>query len=420
MPSLRTRHNQPLQFKEDSDSDDLSSPPSDAESEPENDYKDAKTPRNKRNGKTKPAPQKKHQDSKPTMTTKEETEEDIYALPLGTSDEEEGSDAGQSDGLEDFTPRTRRIRGPGQTLKEKLAGKDDMKKDLKSPSSSLKRTSQDMLGGDDTSEQIFGVWSQRSGKRQSQGYGSKFRKTPSSSMLDSQPPSSAPPPKSSATSVEEKGEDSGNEEVDKGPVFQVPREIDPHAVFDGELPEIADSEDDGDSPLSSAVSYDSSDMPIDNKGDAKDREFNPLDYVCPLCKEPVDRGQLLVFQAQPRQRFRDQRKFCESHKQGSAEREWEDKGYPKINWDKFEQRIEAHYPDLERLMVPYKESYYRNVLNEAIKHKKAKNFRPTLDGDWLETVSCGYYGTRGSEFMYVLDLLLAPCYHELTVPGYKQ
>jgi hypothetical protein len=78
------------------------------------------------------------------------------------------------------------------------------------------------------------------------------------------------------------------------------------------------------------------------------------------------------------------------------EKEWEEKGYPTIDWEKFDERIEAHFDELEKLMVPESSSYYRNVLDTTMKSGQAKNFRLTLAGDALETISCGYYGTRGS------------------------
>ncbi|KAL4810770.1 RTC4-like domain-containing protein [Aspergillus unguis] len=417
MPSLRARQSSPLHFKEDSSSDSLSPPPSDLSGEEspfesENDLQ--KTPRNKNNNKRKTkqssASGKKRRDVKPAKAKKVETEEDIYALPLGTSDEEEDNDdeedkEGQSDGLEDFTPKVRRNRESGLTLEEKLASKEeDEEKNEKSrsetetPRSNRKRKPQDMLGSDDTKDQMFSMWSQRSGKRQSQGYGSKFRKTPTSSFVDSHPPSSVPQPKSSATSVEPK--ETSEDEDHKGAVFRAPREIDADALLSD--PEIAKSEDDDDSPLSSAISDDLLDIALENEGDTKEVKkdhYNPQDYLCPMCNEPVEPGLLLMFREQPRQRFREQQKFCKSHKQDYAEKEWQDKGYPKIDWDKFKQRLEGHLKDLEKLMIPHISSFYRNVLDTAIANDKGRTFKLSLNGDLLETISCGYYGTRGSEVM---------------------
>ncbi|KAL4922742.1 RTC4-like domain-containing protein [Aspergillus aurantiobrunneus] len=335
-------------------------------------------------------------------TPKEESEEeDVNAPPRGTSDEESSSDDEQSDGLES-TPRRPRQAEP--TLEEKLAQNNETKKGLRSPpSSTRKRKTKEMLGSDDFDGGIFSDIIGASQRRSSQprySYSSKFRKTPSSSIADSLPPSSASLPKSSSTSVSRQvdspGEnvDSLEEKEDGKHEFKVPRD------FDTELPPLSppnytipDSDDD--SPLSSAVSYDSSDVPMKEEGDVKDNS-EPAEYLCPMCKEPVEPEPLIKFRAQPRQRIRDQYVFCESHKKSSVEQEWKDKGYPTIDWDTFEERIKGHFNDLEKFMVPESSSYYRNVLDSTLKSGKAKNFRLTLSGDALETISCGYYGTRGS------------------------
>lgn len=328
-----------------------------------------------------------------------EEEEDVNAPPRGTSDEEGFSDSEdeQSDGLEMPTPRKSRTSRNGQTektLEQKLAENNDGRGfTTKSPGSSRKRKAAGMLGSDDMAAQDpFDTWSSQRSKRPSLGYGSRFRKTPSSSMAESHAPSSAPPPKSSVTSFSTQAdspEEEEKEEEDSG--FRVPRnpEIEP-PPSSLEIPE----SDDEMSDLSSAKSYNSDGFPISDEDDSKNAE--PVEYLCPMCKEPVEPELLIKFRAQPRQRIRDQYVFCESHKKPAMEKEWEEKGYPTIDWEKFDERIEAHFDELEKLMVPESSSYYRNVLDTTMKSGQAKNFRLTLAGDALETISCGYYGTRGS------------------------
>lgn len=356
---------------------------------------DWETPRKKRKTNSVSASAKNEQKLE---SMKEEPEEDIYALPIGTSDEEEFSDDMLSDGLE--TPRTRRTEGNGRmlTLEEKLRQKTDEEKGIeRSPSSSHKRSANKMLGSSDMKEEIFDMWSQPSAKkRRSVTFGR--RKTLDSSMTESHPPSSAPPPKSSVTSVEQDTESSDDEYKGKQrKEFKVPLDFDPDNLPSPSPPlDITDSE--NDSPLSSAPSYGSIDLSTENEDDSRSK-FNPADYLCPMCKEPVDPGALLVFRAQPKQRIRDQRKFCESHKISSAEQEWKNAGYPTIDWDEFDQRIESHFSEIEKLMVPDNSSYYRNYLRSMLKDGKAKNFALKFEGDALETLSCGYYGTRGSERM---------------------
>ena len=118
--------------------------------------------------------------------------------------------------------------------------------------------------------------------------------------------------------------------------------------------------------------------------------------LCPMCKKEVDRDLLEIFLAQPKQRVREQQQFCASHQQDTAEKEWESQGYPVIDWETFDKRVQKHFPALEKLLIPDCASYYRNILDEALKSGKSRNFRLSLSGDGLETISCGYYGTKGS------------------------
>ncbi|KAJ5934347.1 hypothetical protein N7466_003894 [Penicillium verhagenii] len=123
----------------------------------------------------------------------------------------------------------------------------------------------------------------------------------------------------------------------------------------------------------------------------------PRKALCPMCKAEVDPELLRQFREQPNQRLRDQERFCTSHSQESATKEWEARGYPDIEWDTFEQRLDGHFPDLERFLNPEEPSYYRNILDSA--HKAGKSLRLTLDGDGIETISCGYYGSKGAQKM---------------------
>ncbi|OJJ47699.1 hypothetical protein ASPZODRAFT_131255 [Penicilliopsis zonata CBS 506.65] len=156
------------------------------------------------------------------------------------------------------------------------------------------------------------------------------------------------------------------------------------------------------SPLSSPPSSSGIEDDIISKTGDDDNDTSDLpadEPRCPSCKEIVNRDMLVDFLAQPRQRIRDRQRFCESHKKASAEREWKEKGFPTIDWDTFDERIRAHFDDLESLLVPDSTSYYRNILDSALKEGKAKNFRLSLSGDGLETISCGYYGSRGASKM---------------------
>ncbi|KAL2012968.1 hypothetical protein VTN00DRAFT_493 [Thermoascus crustaceus] len=126
----------------------------------------------------------------------------------------------------------------------------------------------------------------------------------------------------------------------------------------------------------------------------------PSESLCPMCKQPVEPEHLAEFMAQPRRRVRDQHRFCESHRARSAEKEYRERGYPMVDWNKFNDRIRGHFAALEKILEPdYPSSYYRNILDTDLKSGKARNFRLMLSGDGLERISCGYYGTRGASMM---------------------
>ncbi|PYH43293.1 RTC4 family protein [Aspergillus saccharolyticus JOP 1030-1] len=163
--------------------------------------------------------------------------------------------------------------------------------------------------------------------------------------------------------------------------------------------------DDSDSSSSTALSSASSTLleelaRFDESLLGSEDEWNTLEpSLCPWCKESVPRELLRRFQAQPKQRMREQRRFCESHKHTAVEREWREKGYPTINWEAFEQRIEPHLESLDRILEPESSSFYRNILDTKLKSGEAKNFRLDMHGEGLEDISCGYYGTRGATKM---------------------
>ncbi|GMG11659.1 unnamed protein product [Aspergillus oryzae var. brunneus] len=362
--------------------------------------------------------------------------------PLSSSEEETQSNAG----LDDDIGNERTPRRSGPTLEEKLAETSRengtpsrtprSKRGIDSPRaqrSTRKRTLKDTVtvnendNGDPFSEC---GWSSQPVKKSRADYGKKrtsevYVRKPSTPLQTDSPPSSRPKPKSAGNSpnAEKKTKDVDTEsQKDDG--FKVPKDIDirsppsksrsspkfkappplPNDIVSSSSfapssarePAIFDTDDEDASPLSSPLSELSEtglqDILLDEAGDVP----NPKESLCPWCKEPVDPELLLRFQSQPKQRIREQQRFCDSHKKTAAEKEWHDKGYPAIDWDTFDNRIHSYFEDLENLLVPDSRSYYRNILDSTLKAGKAKNFRLTLEGDGLETISCGYYGTRGS------------------------
>ncbi|KAJ5579208.1 hypothetical protein N7450_008075 [Penicillium hetheringtonii] len=150
------------------------------------------------------------------------------------------------------------------------------------------------------------------------------------------------------------------------------------------------------SPLSSAPSEFTDLLEEDDDDDDYAKPSTSRKWLCPMCKEEVDPELLLLFEAQPKQRVREQQQFCASHKQSTAGKEWQKHGYPEIDWETFDQRIKKYFPELEKILAPGSPSYYHNILSDIMKDGKAKNFRLTMMGDGIETISCGYYGTKGA------------------------
>jgi hypothetical protein len=272
-------------------------------------------------------------------------------------------------------------------------------------------------GGLGDNDEPFAMWSSQSSKRaKTNKYGSSasFSRTPSYVRSPATPNKSSPRVKSQTPKAQGKKaikKYTSNSQPDHD--FTVPKEI--HTS----CPRISESSpgskitptnpvssisnstlaassfqeplsmdlDGEDSPLSSLSSPPSS-LPSENE--------EPTQALCPMCKKEVDPKLLKAFRAQPKQRVREQQQFCASHQQHTAGKEWESQGYPTIDWDSFEERVQKHFPALEKLLVPDCSSYYRNILDSALKSGKAQNFRLTLTGDGLETMCCGYYGTKGS------------------------
>ncbi|PWY95498.1 hypothetical protein BO94DRAFT_482040 [Aspergillus sclerotioniger CBS 115572] len=359
-----------------------------------------------------------NKDKRPTSMKPEPATDDE---PISSSEEDTLSNAGLDEESEEETrPRVSR-----PTLDEKLAKRSQdeeqtprarrQRNDTKdsrtsTPATSRKRASQEM-----TDDPLFSAYreldSGHKRRRQTIAYPSRKSLTTSSALTS---PKSESPAGIIEGKKQKNTKDGGKK---KGPKkeFKVPRDIkdeSPKPQFKQPPPmpndmisssSLATSSaldalifDDDDSSIGTPLSTASSSLMNELSEAMLDETVLTEPSVCPWCKAPVDPGMLLRFRAQPKQRMREQQRFCESHKQSTAEQEWKEKGYPTIDWDTFDERINRHFADLETIMVPESTSFYRNILDTTLKTGKAKNFRLTLAGDGLEAMSCGYYGTRGA------------------------
>lgn len=133
------------------------------------------------------------------------------------------------------------------------------------------------------------------------------------------------------------------------------------------------------------------------------QDSQPPPALCPICQVPVDRAFLEEFNHGNPLRARQQAQFCKAHKIRAAEEEWEDKGYPKIDWARFDNRLQGYHPIIEDILAGRKTSFYRNAFEDQINKGQMKSLKATmLDSASMERMLPGYYGSRGARAMYVI------------------
>lgn len=316
----------------------------------------------------------------------------------GTDDEPVSSSEGESD--DDARVKTKK------TLQEKL----DEQKLGEEVQGGTRRTYDDMKGDDESQDERITSWTQeekRSRKNKKNTSYSKPKSYPSSSTRSA---AATPDKRSQQSKLDSKKKKEATPGKQTFPAFKVPMQID---IVSPQKPRAGDAKGPDDpapqasnsnSSMETSFSNDPQFMSFeDNAADSPlssaPSSHGPLKSLCPMCKQEVDPELLMLFEAQPKQRIREQQQFCASHQQSTAAKDWEMKGYPEINWDAFDERVRRHFQDLEKLLVPDCTSYYRNILDTTLKSGQAKNFRLTLAGDGIETISCGYYGTKGAAKM---------------------
>lgn len=120
---------------------------------------------------------------------------------------------------------------------------------------------------------------------------------------------------------------------------------------------------------------------------------------CPVCGKEVDHDFFTEFFLVKRKDMRQQIKFCRAHKQRQAEDEYKNMGYPEIDWSCLWNRLDYHRDHLKGIIVGSKPSHFKHQLAEKIKAGKERTAREILvSGSW-ETLTPGYYGTRGAQVM---------------------
>ncbi|KAI3400438.1 hypothetical protein diail_3059 [Diaporthe ilicicola] len=125
----------------------------------------------------------------------------------------------------------------------------------------------------------------------------------------------------------------------------------------------------------------------------KAAQLAPGKAPCPMCDEPVDKQWLSEYSKGQRMSISRQAKFCHLHKKRSAEELWAARGYPEVDWDRLEARIEAHRGYLESL-INGAASHYGERLRERIRAGENRTLFTTDDYPVP-----GYYGLRGMSAM---------------------
>lgn len=120
----------------------------------------------------------------------------------------------------------------------------------------------------------------------------------------------------------------------------------------------------------------------------KEQSLSPTSFFarCPMCNEPVCSDDLRNHGSM---NMRQQERFCLAHRRKSANKQWETKRYPKIDWDKLDSRISKHHTYLENL-INGANSHYRSILKAKIDQGLDRNQR-TMTSNLMP----GYYGPRG-------------------------
>lgn len=110
--------------------------------------------------------------------------------------------------------------------------------------------------------------------------------------------------------------------------------------------------------------------------------------------------------------YKWQQRFCRYHKQHSAKELWRERGYPEIDWDGFQARLQKrkHTTHVKRVISGEIESVYRSQLEESRKKGGTKSALQAMDDEHgRKGGTVGYYGPRGEKVMYVCHNLHIDC-----------
>ncbi|KAE9964887.1 hypothetical protein EG328_006719 [Venturia inaequalis] len=127
-----------------------------------------------------------------------------------------------------------------------------------------------------------------------------------------------------------------------------------------------------------------------------------VETECKFCFQEVDRTLAEMYSwPSSRPTMLQKGKYCTWHKTKEAEKEWQEKGYPTINWTKLRDKLSEYDPDVERLINEPESSHYRQALKDKTKGKihSIARLQEDEDEDVDLELELGFYGYRGLDMM---------------------
>jgi hypothetical protein len=118
--------------------------------------------------------------------------------------------------------------------------------------------------------------------------------------------------------------------------------------------------------------------------------------ICPMCHMPVDSDFLESWSNGKPMKTHRQVDFCLAHNKRSAVKEWDETGYPTIDWEALEDRLETHHARIKEI-IDGSRSHFRDILEDEIRTGKNKTLVQSIKAN--KSLMPGYYGSRGLRVM---------------------
>ncbi|KAI9656447.1 MAG: hypothetical protein M1829_000406 [Trizodia sp. TS-e1964] len=157
---------------------------------------------------------------------------------------------------------------------------------------------------------------------------------------------------------------------------------------------------DSDSELSTPPESPNSDSPIEQpKFNFLSSAKSPSVSLCPMCKQIVEPALFQSYDTGGRMNVRKQRELCTAHRRNSARHEWDARGYPTIDWQKFQVRVEQFYGVLDNILRGKQKSHFREALRIKVDMGNTITLKKSIMTTEFRVLTPGYYGPRGARAM---------------------